>query len=684
MTASLAASARVATALVILIAVASAAASAQVPDDPLTSEERALAERGPLRVAIHAEPPAGVVENGAVAGGWGTELVELAALKVGVDVEFVPAPSAAQTVALLTQRSVDLAGPLAARPDLAAFGPTSPFSWTPIMFVTHDGHDELRSHEELAGMRVSTIAGSRAEAWLLENLPDVVYVPTSSVAEGVAQLAAREIDAYLGPLGLIGHQIQQSGHRNVRPLGDPVELNTIHFWGEPGSLALSILEKGRERITEQEMGLIHVKWTGFDLGPPTEPAGFALPLWGKLAAGAIGGLVVVLGAGTVVLRREVANRTRALARERSFLAAVLDTDPNPVYVKDAEGRYALANQAWARLMDRRLADLLGRTDAELGLDPAFAARSRAEEEKVRRDKRPLLVPERAFRDPASGEERWFSVGLTPVEQDARASPEVLGVWVDVTDARRLRQGLQVEVAQRTAELHRTIEDLEAFARTASHDLRAPLRTIATYADVLLEEKASSLDADARAHLQSMQEAARRMSELLDALLELSRATSTAPIARDVDMSAIAHRVRGELEAQDPDRRVRWEIEPGLRATGDPKLLAIALTNLLANAWKYTSKRSDAAISFSARHDGRRTVFEVRDNGAGFDPARAGRLWEPFHRLHPDSEFAGTGIGLATVKRIVQRHGGVVSAEGQLDKGAAFRFALPDVPDAASR
>jgi signal transduction histidine kinase len=220
-------------------------------------------------------------------------------------------------------------------------------------------------------------------------------------------------------------------------------------------------------------------------------------------------------------------------------------------------------------------------------------------------------------------------------------------------------------------------ELEAFSYSVAHDLRAPLRSIDGFSQALLEDCVDRLDADGKKYLKHVRDAAQHMGELIDDLLNLSR-ISRADLRRErVDVSDLARSVLARLRDEQPERNVEVVVPNGLVADADPRLLDVVLVNLLGNAWKFTGKRAEARIEFAARVGGKPRVFFVRDNGAGFNAAYAGKLFGVFQRLHRAQDFEGTGIGLATVQRIVRRHGGRVWAEGEVDRGATFYFTLEE-------
>jgi light-regulated signal transduction histidine kinase (bacteriophytochrome) len=240
---------------------------------------------------------------------------------------------------------------------------------------------------------------------------------------------------------------------------------------------------------------------------------------------------------------------------------------------------------------------------------------------------------------------------------------------------RLNAHLEQRVALRTAELVALNKELESFSYSVSHDLRAPLRRIDGFTQALEEDYADKVDAVGKQHLERIRLASQRMGQLIDDLINLSRVTRAEMCRRPVDLTAMAETIVTELLAMNPDHHVTWKIAEGLVAQGDPNLLRVVLENLLNNAWKYTRKRSGVRIELGVTvHEGDQAFF-VRDNGAGFNMAFAENLFAPFQRFHDDSEFEGTGIGLATVQRIIHRHGGRVWAESEVNQGATFYFTV---------
>jgi len=235
--------------------------------------------------------------------------------------------------------------------------------------------------------------------------------------------------------------------------------------------------------------------------------------------------------------------------------------------------------------------------------------------------------------------------------------------------------LEERVAERTRQLVAANTELEAFCFSVSHDLRAPLRAIDGFSHSVIDKHGHLLDEEGRSDLERVRRASRKMSELIDALLGLARLTRQELRLDEVDLSKLARQIHEEIRSENPERRVQCRIQPGMEVIADPRLMHLLLQNLLSNAWKFTGNRPMAEIVFEASLSGSERAFSIRDNGAGFDMAYADKLFQPFQRLHSSDEFPGNGVGLATVQRIVARHGGKTFAHGLVDNGATITFTL---------
>lgn len=271
----------------------------------------------------------------------------------------------------------------------------------------------------------------------------------------------------------------------------------------------------------------------------------------------------------------------------------------------------------------------------------------------------------------NGDTKWIAHVCAPITGDNGA---YLGRRVSNRDITE-RKFAEEELKRRSVELEAANRELESFAYSVSHDLRAPLRTIDGFSQIIIDDYAGKLDEQGRNYLLRVKTATQRMGQLIDDMLKLSRITRQELKREDVDLSMMARKISAELSTSHPERQVEFAIKPGCVENCDRQLIGIALENLIANSWKYSSRHTSAKIEFDKMEKDGKTVYFVRDDGAGFDPAYADKLFAPFQRLHAASEFEGNGIGLATIQRIVRKHGGSVWAEGQVEKGATVYFTL---------
>jgi signal transduction histidine kinase len=302
---------------------------------------------------------------------------------------------------------------------------------------------------------------------------------------------------------------------------------------------------------------------------------------------------------------------------------------------------------------------------------------------LNRDNLFYIPPELLLERKAGEQGEWMCQQILRVLNAERTRDQALTAWREsATQQRRLaaqlaqaNEELEHRVAERTAELQAANAELESFSYSVSHDLRAPLRAIGGFAEILGEDCAEALGNEGRRHLERVRENVRKMNGLIDGLLTLSRVTKTALQMEPVDLTSLAVSIARELREATPERVVDFRIQPGLSALGDPRLLRALLENLLGNAWKFTAKVWRAVIEVGVLTEGTPGAFFVRDNGAGFDPAHASRLFGAFQLLHSADDFPGTGIVLATVQRIVRRHHGRIWAESTPGKGATFFFTL---------
>jgi signal transduction histidine kinase len=382
---------------------------------------------------------------------------------------------------------------------------------------------------------------------------------------------------------------------------------------------------------------------------------------------------------------------RALFESAPGLYLVLAPDLVIVAVSDAYLKATMTTRDG--ILGRALFDVFPDNPDDPGA--TGTANLRASLERVLRQCAPdaMAVQKYDIRRPESEgggfEERFWSPINSPVLGPGGAVAYIIHRVEDVTDFVRLKRAQQAATAEMEAEVFRrgqelqeanqklraANEDLAAFSYSVSHDLRAPLRTIDGFSQALLEDMGDRLDDQSRRHLERIRSGAQHMGQLIDGLLALSRVTRLELKLEPADLSAHALMIVEELRRQEPERQVAVVIAPGMTARCDVRLLKQVLQNLLGNAWKFTAKTPQARIEVGTAPNGSGAAFFVRDNGAGFDPRYADKLFGVFQRLHDPAEFTGTGIGLSIVQRIVERHGGRIWAEGTVGQGATFYFTL---------
>jgi PAS domain S-box-containing protein len=380
-------------------------------------------------------------------------------------------------------------------------------------------------------------------------------------------------------------------------------------------------------------------------------------------------------------RRAQAEREQRLAEVRYRVLA--EVAPVGIFHVTARGYCTYVNDRLCEIVRRPREQLLGDRWQEL-LSAAELGRLLAQWGGSGRQE--IFRSEVQLR--GEGDERlWVTVQLAPVGELAATHLGYVGAVVDVTARRRaeealeqLNRSLEQKVRERTRELEEAVSELESFSHSLAHDIRAPLRRVVAFCELLFLRCAPELPEKAVYYARLARENAAHLDRLLEDLLALARVRSRPLRRQRVDFSALCRRILTALREGDPGRSVQWEVEAGLTLEADPNLIEVVAVNLLENAWKYTRGKPEARIWVGRETVAGEVWYYVRDNGAGFDPQYADRLFRPFSRLHRAEEFEGTGIGLATVYRVITRHGGTVRAEGRPGEGATFAFTVPMASD----
>lgn len=385
---------------------------------------------------------------------------------------------------------------------------------------------------------------------------------------------------------------------------------------------------------------------------------------------------VVLGMLFMDQRHRRRTEEELRASQEGTQAIVASLPHGLVHILDRDFRYVRNEGEGMRQLGLRDEDLVGKTIFEV-LPPVTAEMVAEAYERV------LEGETVRFEGEFQGEH--FMATAAPLRDADGEVRHILALSVIISDrrraedeVRRLNAELERRVRERTADLQMANEEMEAFAYSVAHDLRGPLRTVDGFATLIEEDCGDELNDECHDHLQRIRGAVRRMSTLIDGLLRLSQLARADLRMEAVDLSATAADVVADLRLRDPDRDVDVRIASGMVARGDPTMLRLLMTNLIDNAWKFTEGAEQARIEVGSERQDGRTVYFVRDNGAGFDAAYADKLFKPFERLHSHGAFEGTGVGLGIVARVAARHYGLVWAEGRPGKGATFSFSLGDL------
>ncbi len=388
--------------------------------------------------------------------------------------------------------------------------------------------------------------------------------------------------------------------------------------------------------------------------------------------------------GVFAAARDVTEITRtqdALAESEGRLRALIDTAPVGIDDLGLDGEIIQANDYFCRLTGYTADELQGLRIQDI-THPDDVSADMASTERLRSGEADSFSMRKRYLR-KDGSVVWAEISRAVVRGPDGQPRRLVSAVRDLTaqlqaesQVQALNAELEGRVRQRTAELERANQNLEAFTYSVSHDLRAPLRALSGFSQALLEDYADQLDEAGRGYATRIQTASERMATLIDDLLQLSRVSRVEMNLEPVNLSAEVTGVAEDLRAREPGRQVRFVIQDDVWVTADAALIRAVLQNLVENAWKFTARRDGATIEFATTTtEDARVCCYVRDNGAGFDPAYGGKLFQPFQRLHTDAEFPGSGIGLANVRRIIERHGGRTWAEGAVGEGASFYFTL---------
>jgi PAS domain S-box-containing protein len=541
----------------------------------------------------------------------------------------------------------------------------------------------LQSVLDLEGKRLVVLEGSVQQTHLAGLLSGfglrAELVPVKSFEDAFAMVAAGQADAVAANRYSGDGAASRHGLSATSLVFLPSQLYFAADKGRHADLLAAI--DARLDAWQSDAGSFYFQTLARWGQNPDQPRVPQVFWWGLGAALAL--LALALGF-VALLRREVARQTMALRESEERLRLALAAAHQGLYDLDLTTGEVQVSPEYATMLGydpRTFRESLAmwrerlHPDDQAAVYDTFEAyvSDRLAEYRVEFRLRTRL-----------GDWKWIlSLGRIQARAPDGRPLRMLGTHTDIdaikaaeSALRELNAHLEARVAERTAELTAANHELETFAYAVSHDLRAPLRAMSGFSNALLEDHADALPGEARAYVQQIITAGRKMSDLVEGLLALSRVTRGELRLDRVDVSALARQRLAELAASEPSRTAAVEVEPGLSVQGDQRMIASVLDNLLDNAWKYTGTTAQPTIRVQGCTADGMSGFCVTDNGAGFDMAHAARLFQAFQRLHRQDEFPGIGIGLATVQRIVRRHGGQIAAQGTPGQGATFSVLLP--------
>ena len=362
--------------------------------------------------------------------------------------------------------------------------------------------------------------------------------------------------------------------------------------------------------------------------------------------------------------------TETISKYQEYSESIVNTVREPLIVLDQDLRVVTASRSFYEVFKVKPEETVGQLIYALGNKQWNTPKLRELLE--------TILPQKTTFDNYEVEHDFAGIGRRIMLLNARQIQRVFGkeriillAIEDITD----RKKAEDELRQRTAELESSNKELEAFSYSVSHDLRTPLRSMAGFSTALLEDYSERLDEDGKLYLRKIQDSSELMGQIMDDLLKLSRVTRSEINFEKVNLSDLAKTLVSELQQEEPERKGKVIIAEGMNVRGDRNLLSLVLQNLLGNAWKYTGRTAAPEIEMGVTDNKGKQAYFIRDNGVGFNMEYVDKLFKPFQRLHMAHEFPGTGIGLATVQRIIRRHGGEVWAEGKVGEGATFYFTL---------
>lgn len=563
---------------------------------------------------------------------------------------------------------------------------TSPYISNPIVIAMSNRENYVESINNIKNRKIALIKDYGYAAKIRRKYPDINFATVDDIQDGLISVSTGKVDALLCTLALCSYTISELGLNNIKITGK-TEFDTKLALGVQKNRPelLSILNKAITKITPEQQQVILDKWIKDKFSKKKD-----YTLAYQILAIAIVLLSIFIFwnrrlAKEIKLRRETENELTAAEEtlRLSHQRLLLHREHTPLAVIDWNTNFEIVdwNKAAEEMFGFSIEDVKGhhitknilpesaRKAVDIVWDNLLKAKGgeRSSNENITKDGRIIQC-------------EWYNTPL--IDQ----SGKVIGVASlvdDVTDRKRDEEELERTkvhleelVEERTTALASSNRELESYSYSIAHDLRAPLRSIAGFGQILQDDANDKLNDEEKEHLNRIINAAGRMATLIDEILQLARLSQADLNQKTVNLSEIAERISERLSSAEPESLVDWTIQKNVFVEGDPALLEVVLENYFSNAWKYSANEENRKIEFGAYEDNGNQVVFVKDNGAGFSMKYANKLFVLFQRLHDASEFSGSGVGLASVSRIIHRHGGTVWAEGEEGKGASFFFSLP--------
>jgi len=562
---------------------------------------------------------------------------------------------------------------------------TDPYLSNPIVIAMHSREHYVEGISSIKNRNIAVIKDYGYVSKIRRKYPDINFTIVQDIQHGLISVSTGKIDALLCTLALCSYTIAELGLNNVKITGK-TEFDTKLALGVQRNLPelVSILNKAIENISYGQQQAILDDWiwqkyierTDYTLAYQVTAVAFVLlaifAYWNRRLSREINLRVSTekeLKSAQEVLR--LSQQRLLLHREHNPLAViewntdfeVLSWNPAAQRIFGFTKEEVLGQRVTENILPESALEAVNRVWKD---QLANRGGERSSNENITKDGRTILC-------------EWYNTALVNPDGTVIGVASLVDDITERTQAEQEleqhRHHLEAMVVERTAELEETNKELESFSYSVSHDLRAPLRSIDGFSHALLEDYAMQLDDVGKSYLHRVRNGAQRMGRLIDDMLSLSRVMRHELNRKDINLGEMAQAVINKLQDYEPQRRVDVDIVAGIHGWGDAHLIDIALDNLLGNAWKYTGKTDQAHIEFGLTEKNDKKIYHVRDNGVGFDMKYADKLFGSFQRLHKADEFEGTGIGLATVARIISRHGGELWAEGVVGHGATFYFTL---------